>query len=400
MKLKSFIVSFLAATFAFVSCYQLEDESLGTPTIKLSTVEMSFDEAGGEQQLTLTATRDWMVENDADWLVVSPESGAASSDVQTVTVTVLENTGMDRTADVVFTIGMSSKTLTVTQTGPGGSTEALIVYANDFDKVKAEKGEKWSTYLDTFDGWRNETGTGIETVTYASKSLTARTNSGNGSAGKYSDYVQLGASGMNYLWFGTAPTYFAVKDITLPEGKTDYTLSFGAERYLYEAKQNVFDWNEFSVYVSADANKWVKLSFDFAGGALPDGRWDLASTTFTVPAGTTSLNVYFTSSLGSAYAIDDLKLVQADKAGTAIDFAAGDEFEVGGDIPGTGGNQGGGESDATAIYSNNYDKEAAAQGTNGWPFLDSSDAWKNAAGTGAANVTYNSKNVTLQRTLQ
>ena len=343
MKLKSFIVSFLAATFAFVSCYQLEDENLGTPAIKLSTVEMSFDEAGGEQQLTLTATRDWMVENDADWLVVSPESGAASSDVQTVTVTVLENTGMDRTADVVFTIGMSSKTLTVTQAGPGGSTEALIVYANDFDKVKAEKGEKWSTYLDTFDGWRNETGTGIETVTYASKSLTARTNSGNGSAGKYSDYVQLGASGMNYLWFGTAPTYFAVKDITLPEGKTDYTLSFGAERYLYEAKQNVFDWNEFSVYVSADANKWVKLSFDFAGGALPDGRWDLASTTFTVPAGTTSLNVYFTSSLGSAYAIDDLKLVQADKAGTAIDFAAGDEFEVGGDIPGTGGNQGGGE---------------------------------------------------------
>ena len=343
MKLKSFIVSFLAATFAFVSCYQLEDENLGTPAIKLSTVEMSFDEAGGEQQLTLTATRDWMVENDADWLVVSPESGAASSDVQTVTVTVLENTGMDRTADVVFTIGMSSKTLTVTQAGPGGSTEALIVYANDFDKVKAEKGEKWSTYLDTFDGWRNETGTGIETVTYASKSLTARTNSGNGSAGKYSDYVQLGASGMNYLWFGTAPTYFAVKDITLPEGKTDYTLSFGAERYLYEAKQNIFDWNEFSVYVSADANKWVKLSFDFAGGALPDGRWDLASTTFTVPAGTTSLNVYFTSSLGSAYAIDDLKLVQADKAGTAIDFAAGDEFEVGGDIPGTGGNQGGGE---------------------------------------------------------
>ena len=137
MKLKSFIVSFLAATFAFVSCYQLEDENLGTPAIKLSTVEMSFDEAGGEQQLTLTATRDWMVENDADWLVVSPESGAASSDVQTVTVTVLENTGMDRTADVVFTIGMSSKTLTVTQAGPGGSTEALIVYANDFDKVKA-----------------------------------------------------------------------------------------------------------------------------------------------------------------------------------------------------------------------------------------------------------------------
>ena len=94
-----------------------------------------------------------------------------------------------------------------------------------------------------------------------------------------------------------------------------------------------------------------------------------------------------------------MKLVQADKAGTAIDFSAGEEFEVGGDIPGGGtggGSQGGGESDATAIYSNNYDNSAAVQGTNGWPFLDNSDAWKNAAGTGAANVTYASKNVTVR----
>ena len=343
MKLKNLFWGAVASLAVFAACEEPE-QNLGTPDIGLSVTEMTFDAAGGEQTLTVTATRDWMVETDADWVVVSPESGSASAEAQTVTVSVLENTGLDREVDLKFTIGMKSKYLTVSQAGPGGSAEALIVYGNDFDKTEAVKGDKWTTYLDSFDGWKNETGTGISTVTYASKSLTARTNSGNGSAGNYSDYTQLGASGMNYLWFGTAPTYFAVKNITLPEGKTNYTLSFGSERYLYGVEDNIYNWNEFSVYVSADAKKWVKLSFDFAGGSLPNGRWDLAASTFTVPAGTTALNVYFTSSLGSAYAIDDLKLVQADKAGTAIDFSAGEEFEVGGDIP--GGGTGGGSTTA------------------------------------------------------
>ena len=340
MRLNNLFVAAVATVFAFAAC-QDSEQNLGTPDISINKAEMTFGQEGGEQTLGLTATRDWKVVTDVDWVVVSPESGSGAVSEQNVTVSVLENTGMDRSADLKFTIGMKSKYLTVNQAGPGGSAEALIVYGNDFDKKEAVKGDKWATYLDTFDGWKNEKGTGISTVTYASKSLTARTNSGNGSAGNYSDYTQLGASGMNYLWFGTAPTYFAVKNITLPEGKTNYTLSFGSERYLYGVEENTYNWNEFSVYVSADAKKWVKLSFDFAGGSLPNGRWDLAASTFTVPAGTTSLNVYFTASLGSAYAIDDLKLVQADKVGTAIDFSAGEEFEVGGDIP--GGGTGGGE---------------------------------------------------------
>ena len=145
---------------------------------------------------------------------------------------------------------------------------------------------------------------------------------------------------MNYLWFGTAPTYFAVKNITLPEGKTNYTLSFGSERYLYEATDNTFNWDEFKVYVSVDGKKWVRPEFAFAGGELPNGRWDLASSTFTVPAGTAALYIYFSPTLGSAYAIDDLKLVQADAAGAALDFANGEEFEVGDNTTG-GGNTGG-----------------------------------------------------------
>ena len=340
MKLRNLFVGAVAAVFALAGC-QEKEQNLGTPDISISTNELTFDVEGGEQAITVNATRDWKVETDADWVVVDPAKGEASADDQTVTVTVLENTGMDRSADLKFTIGMKSKYLTVSQAGPGGSAEALVVYANNFDKTKAEKSSSgWKTYLDSFDGWLNVTGTGAETVTYGFQKVTARTNSGNGSAGSYSDYVDLGASGMNYLWFGTAPTYFAVKNITLPEGKTDYTLSFGSERYLYEATDNTFNWDEFKVYVSVDGKKWVRPEFAFAGGALPNGRWDLASSTFTVPAGTAALYIYFSPTLGSAYAIDDLKLVQADAAGAALDFANGEEFEVGDNTTG-GGNTGG-----------------------------------------------------------
>lgn len=341
MKIKSLFIGLLAAVVSFSAC-QNEEQNLGTPDISISDTELTFGVEGGEQVITVTASRDWKVETDADWVGVSPESGAGSTSAQNVTVTVLENTGMDREAELKFTIGMKSKYLTVSQAGPGGSVESLVVYANNFDKTKAEKtgsgdNASWKTYLDdaSYDGWRNETGSGIETVTYAAKSLTARTNSANGSGGQHSYYVDLGASGMNYLWFGTAPTYFAIKNITLPEGKKDYTLSFGSERYKYRADDNTYNWDEFGVYISADAKKWVKLSFDFAGGTLPNGKWDLASSTFTLPEGTTALNIYFTSSESSAYAIDDVKLVQSDKAGTAIDFASGEEFEVGGNIGGS-----------------------------------------------------------------
>lgn len=339
MKIRNLFLGLMAAVGLLAACQQ--EENLGTPKVNLSVNTMTFESAGGTQELALTATRDWMVEYEADWVVVTPESGNASSQDQKITVTVLENTGLDREASVKFTIGMSSKTLTVSQAGPGGSAEALIVYSNDFDKEEAVKGDQWTTYLDTFEGWKNEKGTGIANVTYGFDRLTARTNSGNGSAGSYSIYA---GSGSNYLWFGSGSPYFAVKNISLPEGKTDFTLSFGSERYEYNASDNTFNFNEFKVYISADGKKWVRLSCQFAGGSMPDGLWDLASSTFTVPAGTKTLNIYFASTVPSAYALDDLSLVQASSAGTAVDFSTGESFEVGDSTPGDGGTGDGGGS--------------------------------------------------------
>lgn len=332
MKLKNlFLGSFALTAMLFAqSCDDKNDGPTGAPSIELSTQTLDFEKDGGSQTIKLTATRDWNVTNVPDWIAVDPKSGNPAENKE-VTVTVLENTGMDRSQDIKFTIGFDGKTLTVNQKGTGSASE-VVVYHNDFDKELAVKGESgWKTYLDSFDGWKNEAGSGISTVEYAFSGMSARTNSSGTSNSQFSDYQ---GSGKNYLWFAK-DNYFHVKNITLPEGKTNYTISFGSERNLYQAADNTFVPEEFLVYVSNDGSKWVKLEYAFPNG-LKNRRWDLASSTFTVPSGTKSLHIYIKATLASAYLMDDLDLSVAASAGTAIDFSKGIDL-------GTGGSTGGGE---------------------------------------------------------
>lgn len=332
MKLKNlFLGSFALTAMLFAqSCDDKNDGPTGAPSIELSTQTLDFEKDGGPQTIKLTATRDWNVTNVPDWIAVDPKSGNPAENKE-VTITVLENTGMDRSQDIKFTIGFDGKTLTVNQKGTGSASE-VVVYHNDFDKELAVKGESgWKTYLDSFDGWKNETGSGISTVEYAFSGMSARTNYTGASDSKYSDYS---GSGKNYLWFAK-DNYFHVKNITLPEGKTNYTISFGSERNLYQAADNTFVPEEFLVYVSNDGSKWVKLEYAFPNG-LKNRRWDLASSTFTVPSGTKFLHIYIKATLASAYLMDDLDLSVAASAGTAIDFSKGIDL-------GTGGSTGGGE---------------------------------------------------------
>ena len=388
MKLRNLFLGVCSAVAMFAACEPVE-ENLGEAQITISEDEMSFEAAGGDKELVVTSTRDWKVETDADWVVVSPESGAASAEPQTVTVSVLENTGLDRTADLKFTIGMKSKYLTVTQVGPGGSAEALIIYSNDFDIEKAQNNSGWP-YLDkNYNIWDNKKGTGSETVVYEfGGKMSVRTSGKASNDG--SGFSHYAGSGANKIFFGTATSILKINKITLDGVKTDFALSFGAQKYLQDGDSN-FSWDEFKVYVSNDAAKWVELTMAFPADADIVGDWNLASANFSVPEGTTELGIAFVSTCSSAYSIDDVLLEVGTEAGQVIDFSKGAA------IDGTaGGNIGGGSSDATAIYSNNYDKTAASQGSAGWPYLDESDVWKNAAGTGVANVTYASSGVSVR----
>lgn len=186
---------------------------------------MSFETAGGSSSVTIVATRDWTATSTADWVQIEPASGKGSNDDQQVTVTVLSNSGTDRTAEVKFSIGFDDKVLTVAQAGEAGSAEAAIVYKNDFDKEVAAKGTSGWPYLDKFDGWKNASGTGVGNETYTYNKMSVRSNS-TSAKGTYSDYD---GSGNNNLFFG-ADAYFSIAGLKLGESR-NYTLSFGVEKY-------------------------------------------------------------------------------------------------------------------------------------------------------------------------
>ena len=334
MKLKNlFLGSFALTAMLFAqSCEDKNDGPTGAPSIELSTQTLDFEKDGGSQTIKLTATRDWNVTNFPDWIAVDPKSGNPAENKEVI-VTVLENTGMDRSQDIKFTIGFDAKTLTINQKGTGSASE-LVVYHNDFDKELAVKESSgWKTYLDSFAGWKNETGSGIAAVEYAFNGMSARTSSG-ASNSSYSDYA---GSGKNYLWFAK-DAYFEVKNIALPENSVNYALSFGSERNEYNATDNTFNPSEFLVYVSNDGSKWVALEYAFPG-ELKNRRWDKATATFTVPSGTSTLYIYVKATIASAYLMDDLDLSVAASAGTAIDFSKGIDL-------GTGGSTGGGDTPA------------------------------------------------------
>lgn len=330
MKLKKlFLGSFALTAMLFAqSCDDKNDGPTGAPSIELSTQTLDFEKDGGSQTIKLTATRDWNVTNVPDWIAVDPKSGNPAENKE-VTITVLENTGMDRSQDIKFTIGFDGKTLTVNQKGTGSASE-VVVYHNDFDKEKATKtGTKWP-FLDSFEGWKNAKGSGAGSETYAYNAVTVRSNSTSGSS--YSDYS---GSDANNLFFGS-DAYFSVQGIKL-SSEVNYTLSFGAEKYNKD-NGSLFKHDEFHVYISNDAKKWVELEYAFPNGDK-EGRWDLAKSNFTVPEGTSSLSIYIKADLASSYRLDDLDLSVAASAGTAIDFSKGIDL-------GTGGSTGGGETPA------------------------------------------------------
>ncbi len=389
MKVRNFIVGALVALVTLASC-QKEVEQLGFPKLKTDTEEVTFDVKGGSKSLSITTTRDWTATCNAEWLVVSPGKGTYSENPQRVKVTVLENKGYDREAEINISINMVNKIVKVKQAGAKGSAEQLILFYNDFDKEEATQtfgsGTSWP-YLDQFEGWKNEKGSGAANVTYSFKAVSARANSTSNS--NYSDYE---GSGSNNMFFGSN-AYIAVNNIAL-NGNKDLKLTFGTEKYS-QSLGSVFTPSEYHIYLSKDGSKWVEFTdYTFAGGET-EGRWNIATAVFSVPANTENLSICMKVDAASSYRMDDFRLEVSDKAGAAVDFSKAVDMNFSDGT--TGGNQGGDQGGTTPppagdyIYFNNYDKAEATKtygsGTS-WPYLDQFEGWKNATGSGAANVTY------------
>ena len=145
-----------------------------------------------------------------------------------------------------------------------------IVFSLDFGNGSS------GVWADSNEEWKTQTGSGVSTVTYYMSRM--RINNDNfGSSGCYA-----GASGKAYAKIFTDgnPGYFTIRNITLPAGPTDYTLSFGT----------IFPEGDMNLEVSADGSSWKKLTYK---GASAYNTWTKASVGFTLTDAVPSLSIRY-----------------------------------------------------------------------------------------------------------
>lgn len=225
-----------------------------------------------------------------------------------------------RLDDVTLLEGVGGQAITFDYTEepdePVGPNPENAIYFNNFDKEIATNSNGWPL-ANAFDGWKNETGSGVANVTYdASSGVSVRTTSD--SASNYSDYE---GSGNNNMFFGTDGV-LTIGNIAVSE--KNLSLSFGAERYI-QGGDNTFDHDEFKVQLSNNGTDWsAPVTYTFAKGVDPNGRWDFATADFTLPDGVTALYVRFTSTIASGHRLDDM-LLQAGNGGQQVSFDGSEE---------------------------------------------------------------------------
>lgn len=141
MKYKSLFALAAASLTMLFACQKPVD--LGPEKVSIdSEATHEFPVEGGEYTVQLTATVDWTLqgydETVQSWLSVTPSSGKASAEVQTITIKAMANDGANRQASLVFYGNIMQKApLTITQKGPDGEG-AVITIAEFIEKADTQ----------------------------------------------------------------------------------------------------------------------------------------------------------------------------------------------------------------------------------------------------------------------
>lgn len=319
---------FLVAATAFTGCSDDDDKSL-TPKLTADPTALDFtDETATTQTVAITANCEWTVTaSNLDWATISPMSGKGNGTIS-VTVSELPAGTNLREGKISFTLihpefgkwGQAESSVAVKQYGSGVTPPPTgdAIYANDFDKEQATEGSSGWPFADQFEGWKNQTGTGADNVTYVANSISVRANSAsNGNYSKYKD----DASGVNNMLF-RAGAEFEIHKIALDPAQKNLCLTFGSYKRLFGAEDNAFVTSEFHVYLSKDGENWAEIAYDRPVEADEHsnyGTWALATANFTLKEVPSELYIRFISDLSSAHRVDDVKLFEG-IGGTEVDL--------------------------------------------------------------------------------
>lgn len=361
------------AVAVFAGCTD-DNDDMGAPYLNVTPENLTFDAEGQPADeyngtFIVETNRPWraIVEDEQTWVRLSATEGEGDA---AVTVTVPAS-NIGQSAKVTFEVynsygALIQKDVNVLQ---GEVVPPTLI----FNETAGNEAVDDKPLVSAYTGW-NTTGEGASKVSYEGTNTSIR-SSGKSSAGAYD-----GASGPNVIFFGSAPATFTVKNITLASGQTNLKLTFGGQYYDGDNNDNNFNKDNFVVYLSANGTDYTPLSYEVNDGDQVDPYWVFATKNFTLKNATSTLYIKFEAKASSKFRLDDITLMTGN-GGEEIDLAGG------GVVPP--------DPSGDAIYENNFDKTPAEKVDNKWPFLDQTDAWQNASGTGNSTVTYTSTNVSV-----
>lgn len=311
----------LVSASVFTGCSD-DDEKSVVPELTASPETLTFsEETETVQTITVKANCQWtVVKTDLDWATIEPMSGKGNATI-TVSVSEMASGLSERSGKIAFSLihpefgkwGEAESTVTVKQYASGVTPPPTgdPIYANNFDKEQAtqtygSEGKSWP-YLDQFEGWKNESGTGISAVTYSFNGMSARANSPSNN-----NYSKYEGSGVNNLLFGSN-NEFVIGKITLDAAQKNLCLTFGSYLSEYGASDNAFDASKFHVSLSKDGDNWVEITYD---RPVADdehsqyGTWALATANFTLKEVPAELYIKFNADIASSYRMDDVTLLE------------------------------------------------------------------------------------------
>lgn len=306
------------AVAVFAGCTD-DNDDMGAPYLNVTPENLTFDAEGQPADeyngtFIVETNRPWraIVEDEQTWVRLSATEGEGDA---AVTVMVPAS-NIGQSAKVTFEVynsygALIQKDVNVLQ---GEVVPPTLI----FNETAGNEAVDDKPLVSAYTGW-NTTGEGASKVSYEGTNTSIR-SSGKSSAGAYD-----GASGSNKIFFGSAPATFDINNITMPAGKTNYRIIFGGA---YSKKNgatydNIFKPESFHVAVGNGTDWSGNLTYKKIGGSdTTDPYWVQFAVDFTLKEAVSQLSIRFTADLASAFAIDDVQLVEGN-GGQEVDLEGG-----------------------------------------------------------------------------